>query len=178
VRGDRRRAELQYRRALEVAERGAKDEYAAGLALGGLAHVLAERDAPESEVAAAGAEALARLDAARNLAARPHACQRIAEAWHRLGRASRGEHYEAQARDAFARLGLPVVDWWPRPGREHWRPTVDPNVAVAETTRPFAVAQTDRPATPSVSEVTRLVAEHAPTRPYPPLFRSSRRVGR
>jgi eukaryotic-like serine/threonine-protein kinase len=94
---------------------GHDDEYTRALGLMGRAHVRAATGGDLEAVHADARDALRRLEAVDNLACRPHALLRYADAVEGLRGRAAAQPLRDEATAAFARLGVPPVDWWPRP---------------------------------------------------------------
>jgi tetratricopeptide (TPR) repeat protein len=109
----------RYDEALRLYDEGLRaghdDEYTRALALMGLAHVRAATGGDLDAVHTDARDALRRLEAVDNLACRPHALLRYADAVEGLQGRTAAQPLREQALAAFERLGLPPVDWWPRP---------------------------------------------------------------
>lgn len=106
------------------------DEYTRALGLVARAHVRAVTGGSLRHVHEDARDALRRLQAVDNLASRPHALLRYADAVEALQGRSAAQPLRDEAQAAFERLGVRPVDWWPRPpssaevvgsGRAYWR---------------------------------------------------------
>jgi tetratricopeptide (TPR) repeat protein len=94
---------------------GHDDEYTRALGLMGRAHVRAAMGGSPEVVHADARDALRRLEAVDNLGSRPHALLRYADAVEGLQGRTAAQPLREQALAAFERLGVGLVDWWPRP---------------------------------------------------------------
>jgi eukaryotic-like serine/threonine-protein kinase len=119
---------------------GHDDEYTRALGLMGRAHVRAATGGDPRVVHADARDALRRLEAVDNLACRPHALLRYADAVEGMEGRVAAQPLREQALAAFARLGVPFVDWWPLPpasadvagsAKAYWRSRQRPAELVA-----------------------------------------------
>lgn len=123
VERDHQRARELYEQALERSERrhhGGLDDgdlFGGALARAGLAHVMAIEGASASAVAEEGERARGDLQRSGNRASMPHLLQRLAEASLLVGDREGAARTAEASREAFAELGLGVVDWWPEKPR-------------------------------------------------------------
>lgn len=119
---------------------GHDDEYTRALGLVGRAHVRAVTGGDPQAVHADARDALRRLQAVDNLACRPHALLRYADAVEALQGRALAQPLREEAVAAFERLGVTPVDWWPRPpasadvagsAKAYWRSRQRPAELVA-----------------------------------------------
>jgi len=119
---------------------GQDDEYTRALALMGRAHVRAVTGGDPKAVHAEARDALRRLEDVDNLACRPHAFLRYADAIEAMQGRAVAQPFREMAQAAFERLGVPFTDWWPRPpaaaevagsSKAYWRSRQRPAEVVA-----------------------------------------------
>jgi tetratricopeptide (TPR) repeat protein len=123
-----------YTRGLEMANAGSGDDYGGPLNAMGMAHVMASCAGDDPQRFATGVrkiadDALARLERAGNVSARPVLLQRYAEALEVLGDEAGASEMLGQREHAVRALSVPVLDFWPRLPpraeatslREYWR---------------------------------------------------------
>ncbi len=111
-------ARAVYTRGLEMAD-AARDDYAGPMNAMGLAHTMAvssfDDPAPRRlRVRQLADGALAQLDRAGNVAARPWLLQRYAESLEAIGDDKAAAEIRRQQADTVAQLGYPSCDFWPR----------------------------------------------------------------
>jgi tetratricopeptide (TPR) repeat protein len=141
VLGQSEDAQSHYSRGIEAARATKGDEFAEPLCLVGLAQLTAQTGTARSrEVINQIEEALARLEAAGNVATRIPVLQRAAETLETIGETTMAQARAQERQALMAQLGLTHCDFWPRiPSSEMM--TASP--ARMPTTRSYWLLQTD-----------------------------------
>lgn len=107
-------AQEHYEKGLAVAALTRGDDLAEPMCLMGLAHTLARRGGDPAEIRRLAGDALARLEAAGNVATQVPALQRHAEALEAVGEGAPAAGLWQRRSELIARLGIAEPDFWPR----------------------------------------------------------------
>lgn len=111
--GDFDEARRAYTSGLDPEKKRAKEDLAAGIGLGGLAHLEAITTGSFDECVRLAEEAIARLSAVANQSMLVHTLQRYAESMEAFGRTDLAEPLWQRMHALMAKIGCRDVDWWP-----------------------------------------------------------------